>query len=245
MEHPQSREAFSLVMNELRKSGIQTFHAVGNHELYNFSWEEMRNLYNDEQNTIAKDHFYFSFQPIQGWTCIMLNPYEVSIMQKEDSWGYKEAYNILKDKNKNFATQGTANFFEGLEGLEQRFVPFNGGFGTKQTAWLEQTLNEVKEQGGRVVIFTHTPLFDAAASVKNLAFDYDHVLKIIHSAGNVELVMAGHYHRGGYAQDEQGVHHVTIQSPLTHGYCFGVVEVFLSKIECKGIGKQRSYSFQI
>ena len=245
MESPQSEKAFTAVMNELKKSGIHTVHAVGNHELYNFSWEEMRALYNDEQNTIAKEHFYFSFQPIEGWTCIMLNPYEISIMQPEDSRGYKEAYKILKDRNKNFLTQGTTNFFEGLKGLEQRFVPFNGAFGPEQLLWLEQALDEANKKGERVLIFTHAPIFDDSASTKNLAFDYEQALEIIHRAGNVVLVMAGHYHRGGYAQDEQGVHHITVQSPLIHGHCFGVVRVFDTEIECQGIGEQRSYSLKL
>lgn len=244
MEHPQSKEAFAAVMNELKKSEIRTIHAVGNHELYNFSWEELRALYNDEQNTVAQEEFYFSFQPVEGWTCIMLNPYEISIMQAENSWGYKEAYRILKARNKNFLTQGTANFFEGLEGLDQRFVPFNGGFGTKQISWLEGALNEAKKRNDRVIVFTHTPIFASSASARNLAFDYDKALEVMHRFGNVALVMAGHYHRGGYAQDEQGIHHITIQSPLTHGYCFGVVHVFDTKIECKGIGEQRSYTLQ-
>ena len=175
----------------------------------------------------------------------MLNPYEISIMQKEDSWGYKEAHRILKDRNKNFLTQGTANFFEGLEGLERRFVPFNGGFGHEQLTWLKQTLREANDQGERVIIFTHTPIFEDSASAKNLAFDYDLALDIVHDVGNVALVMAGHYHRGGYAKDARGVHHITVQSPLTHGHCFGVVDVFSSEIICKGVGEQRSYTFQI
>ena len=63
MEHPQSKEAFTAVMNELKKVRSQTIHAVGNHELYNFSWEELRELYNDEQNTVAQENLFFLFSP--------------------------------------------------------------------------------------------------------------------------------------------------------------------------------------
>lgn len=247
MRHPQSKEACALLIHTLRSSGIPTVHAVGNHELYNFDWATLKKLYNAPSfgHTIAEEEFYFSFSPAEEWRCIMLNPYEISIMQKEDSWGYKEAYRILKKHNKNFKTQGTANFFEGLKGLEQRFVPFNGGFGSKQLSWLAQQLGAAKEKGERVIIFTHTPIFEGAASARNLAFDYDEALEKIHTVGVVDLVMAGHYHRGGYAQDKYGVHHLTIQSPLTHGHCFAVMEVYEDKIECKGQGKQRSYTLSI
>ena len=61
MEEPQSRNALSVVMNELRKSEIPTVHAVGNHEMYNFSWREMKELYNDEYNTISKKKILFCF----------------------------------------------------------------------------------------------------------------------------------------------------------------------------------------
>ena len=247
MESPQSKKACALVMNTLRSSGIPTVHAVGNHELYNFDWDELRILFNESTlgHRISDKEFYFSFTPFDGWTCIMLNPYKISMMQKEDEWGYQEAHRILKRHNKNFQTQGTVNFFEGLEGLEQRFVPFNGGFGEEQLRWLKHTLEAAEKQGNRVMIFTHTPIFEGAASARNLAFDYDRALSVIHNSKAVKVVMAGHYHRGGYAQDECGVHHVTIQSPLTHGHCFALVEVYKDKIECVGRGKQRSYTLSI
>ena len=129
-----------------------------------------------------------------------------------------------------------------MEGLEQRFVPFNGGLGTKQLEWLRSVLLKAKEKKEKVVLFTHAPLYEGAASTRNLAFDYDKALSIIHEEGEstVVAVMAGHYHRGGYAQDENGVHHVTIQSPLTHGACFGVVEVYPERLELVGLGAQRS-----
>ena len=57
----------------------------------------------------------------------------------------KKHIKILKAAIKTL-TQGTANFFEGLDGLDQRFVPFNGGFGTKQISWLEGVLNEAKKR---------------------------------------------------------------------------------------------------
>ena len=39
--------------------------------------------------------------------------------------------------------------------------------------------------------------------------------------GAVVAVFAGHLHRGGYAVDALGVHHVPVQSPLNFDECFG------------------------
>ena len=43
--------------------------------------------------------------------------------------------------------------------------------------------------------------------------------------GRVVAVLAGHLHRGGYAADESGIHHVTLQSPLNYRDSFGHVDV--------------------
>jgi manganese-dependent ADP-ribose/CDP-alcohol diphosphatase len=45
--------------------------------------------------------------------------------------------------------------------------------------------------------------------------------------GCVVAVLAGHLHRGGYAVDEQGVHHVTLPSPLNFPECYGMVSVYV------------------
>jgi manganese-dependent ADP-ribose/CDP-alcohol diphosphatase len=249
LDAPQSKEAFQRVMDVLHTCTIPMVHAVGNHELYNFTWEELSSLFNctDRGHTISKEEFYFSFSPYEGWTFVMLNSYAVSIMQPEECAGYKEASRLLERHNKNFLSQGKVNYFDGLEGLNKRFVPFNGGLGTEQLEWLRTVLSQAKEKGDKVVIFTHAPLYEGAASARNLAFDYDEALTIIHEEGegSVVAVMAGHFHRGGYAQDEHGVHHVTIQSPLTHGACFGVVEVYPDHLALVGQGAQRSHMLSL
>ena len=85
----QSKEAFAQVIAQLDKSLAPVYHVVGNHELYNFSWTELRHLGNrlNGQHTISKEEMYFSFRPHPGWCCIVLNSYAVSIMQNEEEEG--------------------------------------------------------------------------------------------------------------------------------------------------------------
>ncbi len=49
-------------------------------------------------------------------------------------------------------------------------------------------------------------------------------------------MIAGHNHRGGYARDSEGMHHVTLQSPLTHAESFGYIDVFDDRLEVVGGG---------
>lgn len=45
---------------------------------------------------------------------------------------------------------------------------------------------------------------------------------------------AGHLHRGGYALDTEGIHHITVESPLTHTDAYGYVDVFVDRLEIVG-----------
>ena len=50
----------------------------------------------------------------------------------------------------------------------------------------------------------------------------------------------GHDHRGGFATDEYGVHHITVPAPLecdVGEVSFGVVDVYPNKLSLKGEGK--------
>ena len=243
MKDPQSLSALHSITDEFDQSQIAVHHIVGNHELYNFDWLQLKAKLNRQQQCIAQDKFYYSFVCATGWRCVVLNSYAISTMQHKESDGYQQAHAILAKKNKNFLGQGKKDYFEGLEGLERRFGPFNGGLGTEQIQWLKATIELSIAQNERVLVFVHNPLYELAASSKNLAFDYDIVLDILHNTpkGHIVGVFAGHYHNGGYAQDDHGIHHITIKAPLTHGKCFAYVDVFESRMHCVGQGAQPSF----
>jgi len=229
------------LMKILMQSKSPMYHAVGNHELYNFDWTGLRRVLNiPGKSTVAEEHFYFSFSPMPGWIFLMLNPYEVSLMQERSTEGYREAERLMRKHNPNDVVdgQGNVNYFSGLEGEQQRFVPFNGGFGARQLDWLRQQLKAAASQGDKVVILNHIPLFHEAASWKTVSYDCIEALEVLHEEGAscVVAVFAGHSHKGGYAVDGAGLHHVTVQAPLTHGMSFGCVDVFEDRLELIGQG---------
>ena len=252
---PRSASSCDRVLNALGAVAAPIYHAVGNHELYNFSWDELRSRLNGAgvrgkhvgTDDSAARHFHFAFRPVEGWLFIMLNPYEVSMMGEEGSAARAQARALMEQRNPNsIATgQGAVNYFEGLVGADQRYVPFNGGVGDEQLEWLVEELRTARSRRERVVVMTHLPLDHNAASHRTTAWNCDDVLDVLHSEGrgNVVAVLAGHHHRGGYALDEFGVHHVTVHSPLENGVgCFGTVDVHSDRIELVGSGDLPSRS---
>ena len=194
---------------------------------------------------------YRSFSPAEGWTFVVLDPYAVSAMRPEGSPGRAEAEAILRAKNPNPVLDGQCDYFEGLEGPALRYVPFerprlikirsgthesrgilksplfpprrfNGGLGADQLAWLARTLDEAGRRGDAVVVLSHLPLYHEAASWRNVAYDAPDAARVMAEAGNVCCVLAGHSHRGGFATDSAGIHHVTVEATLTHETAFAV-----------------------
>ena len=241
LDQPVSQKAFNELFEEFSSLQMPIYHCIGNHELYNFNYTQLKTLL-----SLPSEDAYYHFSPHPQWRVIILNPYRISEMCEPDSFGYQEAIRILSENNPNYAPNANGvNFFTGLEGVNQRFVPFNGGFGQSQLNWLAEVLDQAVQKDEKIIVASHLPLNEKAANPQNLAFDYDDALQILHTHGQGCIVsyFAGHRHSGGYAQDHMGIHHLTIQSPLTHGLCFASADVYSNRLEIQGQGKHRSYTF--
>ncbi|CAK0797966.1 unnamed protein product [Prorocentrum cordatum] len=110
-----------------------------------------------------------------------------------------------------------ADWFEGIPAERHRFVPYNGGLGDDQLAWLRQRLAACAEAGKNVILLSHIPILEASTTPKTVLWNAEQVLKLLRSweGRSVVAVLAGHDHDGGYAVDpDSGVHHVTFMSPM-------------------------------
>lgn len=254
-EEPQSKRALQQVQRIWAHCHTPVYHAIGNHELYNFTWEELSLYLNSEVNEsggrqIISDQstglFYHSFSPAIGWRFIILNSYEDNMILPRSEESLQRIKALLFSKNENLQKTTPVNFFEGLSRENQRFVPFNGGFGQVQLQWLKEILAQAQHNNERCLVVSHLPCFTEAASPKNVAFDADDLRSILNTySEQVVAYFAGHRHGGGYAQDqESGIHHLTIQAPLTHGLCASTVKVYPNYLELEGLGKQRSYTLK-
>lgn len=139
------------------------------------------------------------------------------------------------------------NFFDGLEGRNLRFVPFNGGLGTAQLDWLRSTVREAVARGDRIIVFGHLAMLKEASSERTMLYDAEDALRILHDdgRGHCVAVVAGHLHRGGYALDERGIHHVTLRSPLNYRDSFGYADVYADRVEIVGSGELLSHSLPL
>jgi len=234
-----SRDALAKVLQQFERAPAPVYHLVGNHELYNFNRFELRDL-------IPNIHpWYHSFRPAPGWRVVVLDAYDLNVVERGGGAGLEEAFDYLGRHNPNDlrAPRGSVDLQKGLEGLEKRFVPMAGAVGKAQLSWLADQLRDAEVAAEQVIMLTHVPVLPEAAVPGALIWNYEEVLEVIRSvrAGVVALVLAGHYHSGGYSRDAgTGTHHVTLESPLNtlpetpEAHC--IIEAWNDRLEIKGRG---------
>lgn len=268
-----ARAALASVVEIMDTSTCRDWHhAIGNHELYNFTREELREtLLRRHHRRRCRTHVdgsdFYSFSAggndaASALRFVVLDPYEITSIERDDlrgglgskGTGYRRALEILKDHNPNDVTAFGVDWEAGLDGLARRFVPYNGAVGEAQLDWLARTCRDARERKQRMVVFTHVPICPGACQDSTLLWNYEEVMHILHSDGYgvVVAVFAGHDHRGGYAIDAFGVHHVTMESPLEspnpdvpggendNRNAFATVSAFSNRLELTGHGAVKS-----
>jgi manganese-dependent ADP-ribose/CDP-alcohol diphosphatase len=233
-------------------------HLRGNHE--NYAGVEALLPLPPGAAPCAPGSFAYTFSPRAGWRFVCLDPYEVSLAAPAGSAGRAEAERLLRAHNHNLVDLSGATkveFFKGVAGAARRFVPFNGGLGAAQLAWLRAGLAAARAAGERVLLSCHIPLlpagvrsqrvaggewltFEALEDDKNdcLVFDYEEALAAVaEHADVVAAVFSGHDHEGSFGLDGAGVPHVCFPSPLTHNeVAHAVVVVHGDRLEVRGEG---------
>lgn len=230
----RSLEAVRRVVREFDGfRGGPTYHMLGNHCLYNLPRTEL--VSELRMPASSPERAYYEFCPWPGYRLVVLDAYDFSAV------GWPRAHPVaaaarrfLDRRNPNH----DKNSPKGLEGTDRRFVMFNGGVGEAQLRWLDGVLSRASRDGERVVLCSHLPLHPAAASATGLMWNYDEVMDTVRRHGDcVVACLAGHVHRGGYAVDERGVHHRTLEAALEcppGTDAFGHVEVYPDRLRLVG-----------
>ena len=255
-----SKEALDAVMKEFSKLPLEmpVFHNLGNHELYNFSRKELARSVLHPFNSCAsasylslhQSHpviskgetkpFYFSFTPHPKFCFVYLDSYHISILgEDESSPRYKQGLGMLRKFNKNDDPQSP----NGLFGLERRFVRFNGAIGMEQLLWLQSTLKKAEEQGQKVVIFSHVPIYPKMVDNMTILWNYEDVLEVLWQFRCVIACFHGHTHEYGYVVDKNDIHHyvfdAVIEAPLDSN-AFATLHVKDDSIVIEGFGVIKS-----
>lgn len=227
----QSDTDLNRVKEELDKCKCKTIsHVVGNHEMCNFSRDELSSRLNIK--TPAWHSFVVSNMD-QKVRIVILDSYDISSIGGTTQENTKLANKILSIKNPNQIHQFGVDWAAGLSGLDLRWMPYNGAFSDDQLKWLDETLSASDE---KCLLFSHVPLLPRAADPRTLLWNYDDVLQILHKYPNVTMAcISGHDHAGGYSIDNVGIHHITLPSPLEDFEdAFGCIKLFEDRLEIDG-----------
>ena len=234
-----SCEALARVLSEWELLEVPIVRLVGNHELYNFNRAQCAEL------IPGITPFYHSFRPHQGWRMIVLDAYDLNMIERGGGTSAEEGISFLQEHNPNDlrAPRGSGDVTAGLQGLQRRYVPMAGAVRKEQLQWLVRELQDAQRESEHVIVLTHVPIAPGATVASALLWNYDDVIATFHEVdvGTVVMVLAGHYHSGGYCRDDRtGTHHVTLQSPLhtteSEPLAHCTVEVWHDRIEILGHG---------
>jgi hypothetical protein len=132
-------------------------HLVGNHELYNFQRRHMRDT--PPHKRLAANYSYHSFCAHPKWRVIVLDAFEIGVVGwPEGHPNQISAWKLLDHHNHNDCRRKGVNWVSGMQGLQRRFLPYNGGVGPAQLEWLCEELDAACEQGQRVIVMSHMPI---------------------------------------------------------------------------------------
>lgn len=277
--------AAGAVMAQLSEAGAPLVCLVGNHELYNWSREELlrgvawegppgeggghgREEPPGARGTLrfcpeGSPELWHDFVPCPGWRCLVLDPYDVSVYRcgrgrRPPPHNYEldaEALKRLCEMNPNIAAfvkkhpgeNILCDYFTGLPPTS--WVPFNGGLGAQQLAWLQERLEAAAACGERVAVLCHVLIHPKSSDERTLLWNWQEVLAVLQSeAGRaVQLVVSGHQHHGGFFTDQLGIHYLVLESPLLTSPgmpgCFLVIEAGDAHLELEGFGNAGSPIF--
>uniref|UniRef100_A0A7C8YFW6 Manganese-dependent ADP-ribose/CDP-alcohol diphosphatase n=1 Tax=Opuntia streptacantha TaxID=393608 RepID=A0A7C8YFW6_OPUST len=233
----QSLNAVKKVASEFEKFNGPTYHMIGNHCLYNLPREELLPLLKISSHDGSA---YYDFSPIPGYRFVVLDAYDISaIGWPKDHPKTIEAMRILKEKNPN----ADKNSPVGLDGLERRFLMFNGAVGKEQLQWLDNVLRDATGSKHTVIICCHLPLDPGASTSEALLWNFDEVMDVIHRYKCVKVCFGGHDHKGGHSVDSHGVHHRVLEAALEcppNTDAFGYVDVYEDRISLVGTDRMQS-----
>eukprot|EP00930_Biecheleria_cincta_P005297 TRINITY_DN106218_c0_g1_i1.p1 TRINITY_DN106218_c0_g1~~TRINITY_DN106218_c0_g1_i1.p1 ORF type:complete len:389 (-),score=69.35 TRINITY_DN106218_c0_g1_i1:181-1320(-) len=222
-----SETAMRSVLNILEQINAEhRFDLIGNHELYNIPREA---LPSSGLKCLGKDGLtYYTAHIGEHWEAIFLDPYEQALIGlREEDPGLVQAKEVMMTHNPG-VLEGDRDWFEGLPVEKHRYVPYNGGVSANQIDWLKGALQAATADKRKVLVFLHVPLYGPATKDRTVVWNAEDILNVLHAhAETVIAVFAGHDHDGGYAVDSAGLHHITMNSPLTATPgtdCFAVLE---------------------
>ncbi|XP_063817008.1 manganese-dependent ADP-ribose/CDP-alcohol diphosphatase-like [Pseudophryne corroboree] len=239
-----SEKSLDTVLKEIENAKMPFHHIWGNHELYNFNRDYLKDTklnttwMQDKQHNVSHegnpdtcDYYAYHFSPHTKFRFILIDTYDLSVHGRSvDSPSHQKSEDFL-DNSYLLSSNGSE---------KPHLREFNGGMGSKQLEWLDHVLTYSDKNNEKVIIAGHVPIHPAAKPSYCLAWNYEDILKVIRSHKSAVCYLAGHDHSGGYYLDSYGLHHITMEGviespPGTNA--FGTVYVYEDGMVLRGRGR--------
>jgi len=211
-------ESFDVVGPIYNQLTMPAYHVLGNHD---FSVAD--SLKASVVSKMGLDSAYYHFEK-KGWRFIVLNGNDISF----------HAY-----------PQGSAQYLAAEEYYTSNEITspkWNGAIGPLQMKWLDGVLSKANEQGEKVIVYCHFPIYPE--DQHNL-WNANEVISTLEKYSNVKAYINGHNHEGNYGQ-KNGIHYITMKGMVdTEETAYGVMSISEGLIKIKGVGRQENQILQI
>lgn len=221
----------SHVANQLQ---APKYYCFGNHCHYCFTRTDLQYylapLSRDLEHPLQREsekHLFFDWSPAPGWRFISVDGYDLSLIGASSEANKELSHELIRENNPNNITDGKT-WFQNLPKDKFRWVPYNGGIGNAQLAWIADKLKHAKTNKEKVVFLCHQPVFSPNRP-KSVLWNAEEVQALLWQYDNVVAWFAGHDHGGEYAVDPFGIHHIVFPAPIESNLdedSFAVVDVF-------------------
>lgn len=209
----QAARDLQRILSELDRLELPLRHVLGNHCLSSLP----RPLLHTQLHLADTDNAYYAFTHASH-RLVVLDTQQISVCG---------------------TTPGSTRRALAEDALRQlsgdNILDWNGKLDADQLAWLQAELRAAAAQQQRVIVFwcasdrqrhsrrrglgsSHIPLVREATSARHLLWEPEPVLAVLDQFSNIDAVICGHYHKGGYAR-RNGVHHVTLKGALEVAVC--------------------------
>ena len=212
------KEELPEVVNVFKASKFPVKHTIGNHDMRKQSDEDL-------QNAFGLKDFNYMFK-INGVRFLVIHSLEVSTLRPKGSSEYAEAEAYMKAHS------------------DRKLQKYNGMLSEAGKRWLDEQLTAADAAGEHVIVMTHVPIYDKAASKSCIFWDADEMFNLVDAHPCLKAWLSGHEHKGGLAVRNR-VLHKTVKGLCEMKEPTGViVNVYRDRIELKGVGEETDYVFK-
>ena len=218
--------SYDAVLPVYEKLSMSHYFCLGNHDFAVRDDEKAAIVAKQGLDKLGDGKGYYDFAPAghAGWRFVVLNGNDISLSSSRAvSDERKAAEKVMAElKQKGAKNAGM----------------YNGAVGPAQMAGLKATLATADAAGEKTVVFCHFPVYPPAEPT---LWNGDEVVSALESAKGVVAYIAGHDHKGGYAE-KNGIHYLTVCGMVeTNDTAYALVEVRADGLHVTGFGRQRSH----